>query len=129
VEGRDKYRTVLDALTELCSLPSLFEALVVRVTTKLDLLSSEELIVDRECSVAYSWDLLHTLQRVIDSKLEAKHVDLPKYFSQVVPRLFGLVITAALPRTDKVEPMFHDRRLIAIVATITETLFWELTPE
>lgn len=98
------------------------------VTTKLDLLSSEE-AADVECSVAFAWDLLHTLQRVINSKLDLKHVDLPKYFSQVVPRLFGLVIPASLSHTDSAKSVFRDRRLSSIVGDIAETLFWELTPE
>lgn len=128
MDGRDQYRSVLDALTELCALPALFEALVVRITTKLDLLSSAP-VTERESTVAYAWDLLHTLQRVVDAKLEAKHVDLPKYFSQVCPRLFTLVVAAALPGVDKTEPLFSDRRLIAAVATLAEMLFWELTPQ
>lgn len=131
-DGRDKYRSVLDALTELCTLPSLFEALVVRITTKLDMLSSAASSAEsaqRECTVAYSWDLLHTLQRVIDAKLLDKHVDLSKYFGQVVPRIYGLAIPAALPRTSQVQPLFRDRRLLTVISNIAEALFWELSPE
>lgn len=135
VDGRDAYRRILSALTDLCTMPALFETLVVRITTRLDLLSSATPIEEdaatgasrRECTVAYAWDLLNTLQTVISIKLEAKHVDLPKYYSQVAPRLFGMVVSAALPRVDKVVPLFRDRRLITIAAAIGETLFFELS--
>lgn len=130
VDGRDAYRSILAALTDLCTLPALFETLVVRVSTKLDLLSSTAASAHshaREPTVAYAWDLLNTLQKVINIKLEAKHVDLPKYYSQVMPRLFGMAAAAAAPRDDTVIPLFRDRRLISIVAVIGEALFWELS--
>ena len=83
----------------------------------------------RECGVAYAWDLLNCLSGVLETKLEAKHVDLVKYFDQIVPRLFGLAVSATTPRMGDVEPIFRDRRLLALVSRMTETLTWELTVE
>lgn len=133
-DGRDKYRSILSSLSELCVLPSLFETLVVRITTKLDLLSSagadvEQTPSERETTVAYAWDLLNTLRSVLDQKLAAKHVDVARHYAQIVPRLFGLVVSAALPRADRHIPLFRDHRLLVVVASIAEALFWEQPEE
>lgn len=147
IDGREKYRSILGSLSELCVQPALFETLLIRITTKLDLLSSDSpaanfaqaddqgdvpmdaLDHQRECNIAYAYDLLHTLSRVIDAKLEAKHVDVAKYFDKLVPRLHTLVVVAAQPRIGDVEPLFRDRRLTSIVARIAGTMMWELGPE
>ncbi|TXT13309.1 hypothetical protein VHUM_00676 [Vanrija humicola] len=133
-DGREKYRAILSSLAELCVLPSLFETLVVRIITKLDLLSSpgagaEPTASERETTAAYAWDLLNTLRVVLDQKLAAKHADVARHYSQIVPRLFGLVVSAALPRTDSADPLFRDHRLLVVVASIAEALFWEQSEE
>lgn len=115
-------------------MPVLFETLTVRITTKLDLLSSSDLSGSsssgpsrRECVVAYAWDLLHTLESVINKKIEDKHVDVARHYSQVVPRLCSLAIKAAF--SADAQALFRDRRLLVQIGSITETLFWELSPE
>ncbi|KAL1408286.1 hypothetical protein Q8F55_005092 [Vanrija albida] len=128
-DGREKYRSILSALSELCVLPSLFETLVVRITTKLDLLSSTGADAERETTVAYAWDLLNTLRSVLEQKLADKHVDVARHYGQITPRLFGLVVSAALSRTDSASPLFRDHRLLVVVASIAEALFWEQPEE
>ncbi|KAK8849457.1 hypothetical protein IAR55_004790 [Kwoniella newhampshirensis] len=137
--ARDKYRSILGSLSELCVQPALFQTLVIRITTKLDLLSSTPSKYDtdesmgeadyKECNIAYAWDLLNTLNGVIDAKLQSKHIDVSKYFEQLIPRLFTLVISAAQPKVGDVKPLFSDRRLLSIVARVLETMMWELQPE
>lgn len=114
-------------------MPALFETLTVRITTKLDLLSSSDLSESsasgpsrRECVVAYAWDLLRTLEAVINKKIEDMHVDVARHYNQVVPRLCSLAIKAAF--ADETS-LFRDRRLLVVVGSISETLFWELSPE
>ncbi len=138
--ARDRYRSVLDSLSRLCIQPALFQSLVIRIVSKLDLLSpSPETSADsdidtsatevRECNVAYAWDLLDCLATVIDAKLESKHVDVIKYFNQIIPRLFGLAVNAAMTRTGEADPIFRDRRLLGLLGRIAETLTWELNVE
>ena len=137
ITAREKYRSILKSLSELCVLPSLFETLVIRVNSKLDLLAStplksgsEESLDDtRECTIAYIYDLINTLSTVIDKKLAEKHTDVIKYFDQIVPRLYGLVVSAAMPRIGDVEPVFRDRRILGVVSRVSETLTWELNTE
>jgi DNA repair/transcription protein MET18/MMS19 len=144
IEGREKYRSVLLSLSELCVQPSLFETLVIRITTKLDLLSSQPLTIhtaasqgdvemngssgedSRECYLAYAWDLLNCLSNVINAKLTAKHTDVVKYFDTIIPRLYELVVSAAVPKVGDGQPLFRDRRLLGIIGRITERLMWEL---
>lgn len=140
--AREKYRSILASLSELCTQVSLFETLVIRVITKLELLSdappvtatSEGSEADstedaRECVIAYAWDLVNTLSTVIDSKLAAKHTDVIKYFDQIVPRLYGFAVSAAAPRVGGMSPVFRDRRLLSIIARVSETMTWELNAE
>lgn len=132
IAGREKYRSILSSLVELCVLPALFETLVIRIISKLDHLSSsgQEGEVDtRDCNLSYGWDLLNCLSEVIDRKLKLKHVDTVKYFDQLIPRLYGLVIVAAVPVAGGNAPLFADRRLLSSVGRISETLLWESTVE
>ena len=148
IDGRDKYRSILGSLSELCVQPVLFTTLIIRITTKLDLLSATPvpptpsqndtaMEVDgstlqddtRECDVAYTWDLLSCLSGVIESKIRKNHVDVSKHFDQIIPRLYGLVVVAAAPRVGDVEPLFRNRRLLSIIGNTAETLMWELTIE
>lgn len=131
---REDYRNVLKSLTELCVSPALFQTLVVRITTKLDMLSSqpdttaasEEGPSRHECNTAYAWDLLHAVKSILSEKLDRKHVDVPKYYSEIVPRFFQLVVIAS---QNPDHSLFRDPRLITAVADVTETLFWEQSPE
>jgi DNA repair/transcription protein MET18/MMS19 len=137
--GRSKYRSILASLSELCVQQSLFETLVIRINNKLEHLSSTPITGSssddetydeaRECTIAYAWDLINTLSTVIESKLKAKHMDVVKYFDQIVPRLYGLAIAAAAPRVGDVIPVFQDRRLLNVIARVSETLTWELNTE
>ncbi|WVF68679.1 hypothetical protein IAT40_003451 [Kwoniella sp. CBS 6097] len=137
--GREKYRSILGSLTELCVQPALFQTLVIRLTAKLDLLSSTSPSQDadddmgqsdlRECTIAYAWDLLNTLVKVIEQKIEVKHIDLSKYFDQLIPRLWTLVISAVGPSVGGEQPLFRDRRLLALVGRVGEHMVYELNPE
>lgn len=81
----------------------------------------------RECTVAYAFDLLSCLATVIDQKIEAKHVDVVKYFDQLIPRLYQLVVVAAQPKIGSAgEPLFRDTRLLGLVGRVAQTLVWEL---
>lgn len=135
VTAREKYRSILHSLSEICVQPSLFQTLVIRINTKLEILSSasQRTVLDsdtpeqaRECAVAYAWDLVNALSTVVDAKLAAKHADLVRYFDQIVPRLYGLAVTAAVPRVGTVVPVFRDRRLLSVISRISETMTWEL---
>ncbi|WVQ96214.1 hypothetical protein IAU59_003318 [Kwoniella sp. CBS 9459] len=138
--GREKYRSILSSLTELCVQPALFQTLVIRITTKLDLLSSttshsQDADHDmsetdhRECTVVYAWDLLNSLAKVIEQKIRAKHIDLSKYFDQLIPRLWTLVISAAGPKIGDDQPLFRDRRLLALVGRVGDHMVYELNSE
>ena len=141
MEAREKYRSILGSLSDLCIQPPLFETLVIRITTKLDLLSSatpspssdgDDPMPEadaRECTIAYAWDLLDCLSGVIDAKIDLKHADVIRFFDQIIPRLNGLAIRAAAPRVGEVEPLFRDWRLLSIIGRISETLMWELSAE
>ena len=145
---REQYREHLQSLSKLCVQPALFETLVIRITTKLDLLSSnvdpasviavegdepmDEVATTedyRECEVAFAWDMLNCLSRVIDAKIQAKHVDVIKQFDRIVPRLYTLAVGAAAPSAGRTVPLFRDQRLLSIIGTIVATLLWQLSVE
>lgn len=130
----------MSSLSELCTQVTLFETLVIRVITKLELLSSDPPTTGetseadspqdaRECSIAYAWDLINTLSTVIDNKLAAKHADVIKYYDQIVPRLYRFAVSAAAPGVGSTAPVFRDRRLLSAIARVSETMTWELRAE
>lgn len=132
--ARDKYRSILKSLSELCLQPALFETLVVRITSKLDLFTSPSdapIDVDQsdaeyvECQIAYAHDVLSALSTTVEAKIEQKHVDVVKHFDRIIPRLYTLVVSAAGTEG----ALFRDKRLLGLVGRITETLMWELSVE
>ncbi|ORX37979.1 Dos2-interacting transcription regulator of RNA-Pol-II-domain-containing protein [Kockovaella imperatae] len=143
-DTRDRYRRTLKSLTRLCVSPSFSETLFIRILTKLELLSTapmiensdgddvmngEDGVDERECNVAYSFELLMCLVEVVEEKIASKHAEIAKYFDKIIPRLHGLLVGAAAPRIGLSQPLFRNRRILSLVADLTETLTRELSIE
>ena len=93
-----QYRRILSNLTTLCVSPPLFETLVIRLSTKLDLIcdSTTKVPSDQEVNAAYAYVILSSLCNVITKKIELCHPDIPKYLRRLVPRLYNLFIHASI---------------------------------
>ena len=93
-----QYRRVLSNLSTLCVSPSLFETLVIRLSTKLDLICASSITSssEQEVNAAYAHFILSSLSNVLTKKLELGHVDIPKYLDRLIPRLYNLFIHAAI---------------------------------
>jgi len=116
VEGREKYRMGLSALSHLCTQPNLFETLVVRLSVRLSLLYAPAIVPeDSEPSAAYTHALLSTLADVLARKVENGDADVPKYIDRLVPRLFNLSSHAALANGNT---GLADPRVIGVVARL-----------
>jgi DNA repair/transcription protein MET18/MMS19 len=101
VEGREKYRMGLSALSRLCAQPNLFETLVVRLSVRLSLLYAPATVPeDTEPSAAYAHALLSTIADVLARKVENGDVDVSKYLDRLVPRLFNLALYGAAVNTE-----------------------------
>jgi len=97
IEGRDKYRRGLSALSHLCAQPDLFETLVVRLSVRLSFLYAPTTVPeDAEPSAAYAHALLSTLTDVLVRKVESGDLDVQKYVDRLVPRLFNLAAYGVL---------------------------------
>jgi DNA repair/transcription protein MET18/MMS19 len=107
-EERAKYWATLSALAALCESPILFEVLVIRLSTKLEVICGST-PNDRECAAAYVHALLKTLSNVLARKVEAGHVDLPKYLERLLPTLLVLAVKAAITPTPDQEVATHPR--------------------
>lgn len=129
---RTAYRAILGAITSLCVSASLFETLVIRIPNKLESLASsfsppgemdEE---QRECNVAYAYDLVSCLDDTVKQKISQKHADIGKHFDSAVPKIWRLVVLAAQSRESG--QIWSDRRLLGLVARLTDRMVWELDP-
>lgn len=128
-ELRLQYSQILTSLAALCVSPSLFETLVRRILAKLDYLCDESSPMDEnntdsesirhECNVAYAYALLDCLLKTLKQKVTGKHVDVPKYFDQIVPRIFSICVAGAHPSGPSIAA---DARILKIAASITETM-------
>ena len=97
IQGRDKYRRGLSALSHLCAQSDLFETLVVRLSVRLSFLYAPTTVPeDTEPSAAYAHALLSTLADVLARKVESGDIDVPKYVDRLVPRLFNLAAYGVL---------------------------------
>ncbi|KZT07275.1 ARM repeat-containing protein [Laetiporus sulphureus 93-53] len=128
---RIKCWRTLASLSKLCKQPDLFETLVVRLLTKLDLicvpaLAPAEAEADPEPSAAYAHSVLRTLADVLASKVERGDTDVIKYIDRLVPRVFNLFVYSALV-ADGTYMVATDPRLVAVAAQIV-TLVMQTLP-
>ncbi|TFK39917.1 Dos2-interacting transcription regulator of RNA-Pol-II-domain-containing protein [Crucibulum laeve] len=126
---RAKYFRVLSALNKLCAQPELFETLVVRLTTKLDLICvptlEENLEVDLEPAAAYAHALLKTITSTLFTKVHQGHPDVAKYVDRLLPRVYNLFIYSALAHNPKAI-IATDPRLVKVagelITLVTQSL-------
>ena len=113
------YWRALSALSTLCVQPQLFETLVIRLTTKLDLLCAilPTRAIDQESTAAYAHAILTGLANTLDTKVSLKDVDVPKYADQLLPRIFRLYLEAALASSEVVA-VAADPRLLQVGARV-----------
>ncbi|KAK0202783.1 Dos2-interacting transcription regulator of RNA-Pol-II-domain-containing protein [Desarmillaria ectypa] len=124
-----KYRRVLMALSTLCQQPELFEVFMIRLTTRVELLcSTTDVEADLEPRAAYAYAILRSVSRTMSSKVDEKHVDVPKYIDRLVPRLFNLFIYSALT-SDGGYVIATDPRLILVAGDIVNLVTQCLTVE
>ncbi|GBE89610.1 MMS19 nucleotide excision repair [Sparassis crispa] len=116
---RIKYWRTLASLEQLCKQPDLFETLVVRLSTKLDLVCvpPAEPEQDTEPSAAYAHSLLRTLVDVLAAKVDLAHTDVVKYIDRLVPRLYNLFIYSALVSNSE-SMVATDPRLVSVAARV-----------
>ncbi|KAJ4492562.1 ARM repeat-containing protein [Lentinula edodes] len=116
---------ILSALNTVCRPLELFETLVIRLTTRLDLLcvpsETVPLPADREPRVAYAHSILITLHQTLLAKVDDGHADVAKYIETLVPRLFNLFIYSALV-SNEVNLIATDTRLITVAGQIIGTV-------
>ena len=120
---RAKYWRILSALSKLCIQQELFEILVIRLSTKLDLVcmpaisSTEAHNWDFEPSAAYAHAILTALANTLRTKVDLGHTDVPKYIDRLVSRLYNLFTYSALLPIDH-NTAATDPRVIGITAQI-----------
>lgn len=89
-------------LSKLCIQPQLFEQLVIRLTTKLELICfppPEQLDIissDLEPTAAYAHMILKALSNALSEKVKKKHPDVSKYIDRLVPSLFNVFVSSAV---------------------------------
>ncbi|OSX64436.1 hypothetical protein POSPLADRAFT_1065586 [Postia placenta MAD-698-R-SB12] len=125
----------LDSLSRLCKQADLFETLVVRLLTKLDLvcvppadgaLAQDE--TDIEPRAAYAHSILRTMADVLAAKVAAGHSDVTKYADRLVPRVFNLFIYAALVSNGRYMAA-TDPRLVSVASQIVTLVVQTLSPQ
>ncbi|KAI6041215.1 ARM repeat-containing protein [Pisolithus marmoratus] len=136
---RAAYRRAPSALSQLRTHPEPFETFVIRLTTKLDLLSSPLPSAsanapstdgldakEMEPVAAYAHAILTALGNTLSAKVSKSRpdADVPKYINTLLPHLFRLCIEAAVVHDQRV---FAGIRLLHAVARVT-TLLVEASP-
>ena len=122
---RARYWMTLRSLSRLCIPAPLFATLVVRLTTKLELILSSPQIDDAELHAAYVYCILKTLASILELKANANHPDVPKYADTLLPRIYFTFITMALENNPLNDAILASRVLPVagqIITTITRSL-------
>lgn len=123
---RIKYWTTLSFLKRLCIQADLFEMLVVRLSTKLDLIcvpigETQPDSTDKEPTAAYAHSLLRTLADALSKKVQLGHPDVTKYVDRLLPRLFNLHIYSVLVSNGDYL-VATDPRLVSVSAEIVNLI-------
>jgi DNA repair/transcription protein MET18/MMS19 len=117
---RAKSWRVLSALSALCIHPELFEILVIRLTTKVDLIcvpTTKPSVEDGEPNAAYAYSLLDVIANTLSVKVDKGHLDVAKYIDRLVPRLYNLFVYSALLGEGH-GLLATDHRLVSVAAKI-----------
>ncbi len=131
IEGREKYRRGLSALSHLCAEPNLFETLVVRLSVRLSFLYAPSTVPkDPEPSAAYAHALLCTLGDVLERKVKNGDLDVPKYVDRLVPRLFNLAAYGVVsPPGSPGSMSVTDPRVIGVSARLVNLVVQSLSTQ
>ncbi|KAG5340290.1 hypothetical protein C0989_002306 [Termitomyces sp. Mn162] len=125
---RIKFWRILLALKTLCIHQRLFEVLVIRLTTKVDLIcippTKHNVMEDTEPDAAYAHSLLKTITDTLTTKVDAGHPDVAKYIDRLVPGLYNLFFYSALHQDRAIAT---EHRLVRVVADII-TLITQCLP-
>ena len=92
-KAQARITSALAALRTVCVNPVLFEKLVIRLSTKIDLVAMAEGTGDM--ASAYIRMMLSTISGLLTEKLEKGHADVAKYVEGLVPTLYYLFLRKA----------------------------------
>ena len=84
--------SALAALRTICVHSVLFETLVIRLSTKIDLVATTAEGPGDDMASAYIHVMLSTLSGLLNEKLEKCHADVGKYVERLVPALYSLFL-------------------------------------
>lgn len=127
-ERANCWRT-LSALQTLCVQPELFETLVIRLTTKLDLVCfPSKGTQDTEPNAAYAHSILTTVSNTLSTKVEKSHLDVGKYIDRLVPHIYNLFIFSAFG-SDEQRLLASDPRLVHVAGKIISLVVQTLPPQ
>ena len=126
VAERAKCWRILATLSKLCTQADLFETLVGRLMTKLDLLcvrkgAVDVLAIDTEPTSAYAHAILMTISQTLAAKAEKGHNDIAKHINKLVPHLYNLFFYSALMFNGR-DVAATDYRVIGVAAQIITTI-------
>ena len=117
---RAKCWRTLSTLQTLCVQSELFESLVIRLTTKLDLICVPSAIAisdDIEPDAAYAHAILKTLSQTLAVKVQRKDPDVVKYIDNLVAHIFNLFISSTFLANER-PVITTDPRLLQVAGEI-----------
>ena len=117
---RGKCWRTLSTLQTLCVQSELFENLVIRLTTKLDLICLPSAVAasdDIEPDAAYAHAILKTLSQTLAVKVQKKDPDVVKYLDRLVPHIFNLFISSTFLPSEQ-PAITTDPRLLQVAAEV-----------
>ena len=117
---RAKCWRILSILQTLCVQCELFESLVIRLTTKLDLICLPSTIAisdDLEPDAAYAHAILKTLSQTLAVKVQRKDPDVVKYIDKLVAHIFNLFISSTFLANER-PVITTDPRLLQVAGEI-----------
>jgi DNA repair/transcription protein MET18/MMS19 len=118
-EVKGNIRRSLGSLARLCDSTDFFDMLIVKLSTKFDLVCVSD--VELEANVGYARGLINTMRVVLEEKMERKDRDTARYGS-LVPRLIGNIVEASVRSSAHNTTVAGNRKVIRDVGTLVTLL-------
>lgn len=125
-KAQARITSALAALRTICAHPVLFEKLVIRLSTKIDLVATAE--GTGEMASAYIRIILSTLSGLLNEKLEKGHADVGKYVERLVPALYSLFLRR-IGEDERMEEIKIDIKVVDSAAEIISLVVSALPAE
>jgi DNA repair/transcription protein MET18/MMS19 len=126
IKVRKGYKEILAALAQVSTERAIFEALLRRLFSKLDIVLSSTtalraLLMVATTTIMYPHAIIGTIYLVLQKKSQRSDVDVPSYMETLLPTFFDMIIVPATTKGPRTRTLCN-REILHVVSLIVNTI-------